>query len=84
MPTDTDLIREARDYIGELVRPRVGESAINMWARGVELEAKLRKALRCPWGKGMPDPGIEPETPCPVCGDLGTLKLTSGLSKCIE
>lgn len=41
------------------------------------------KGRRCPWGKGMPDPGIEPTDPCPVCGDLGTLDFTEP-SKCIE
>lgn len=39
---------------------------------------------RCPWGKGMPRPNIEPTMRCPVCGDLGTDEALSEPSKCIE
>lgn len=42
----------------------------------IEECAKAVEGMRpCPFGKGQPDPGLSPDDPCPVCGDLGSLIL---------
>lgn len=45
--------------------------------------AIVRQGTKCPFGKNMPDPGLKPTDPCPICGDLGTFEATDQPSKCI-
>lgn len=42
-----------------------------------------KEGTQCPFGKNKPDPGLRPEDPCPVCGDLGTFDATDQPIKCI-
>lgn len=41
-----ELLKQAAEYIEELVRPKGNESSMHMWARGVELATKIRAALK--------------------------------------
>ena len=36
---------------------------------------------RCPFSKGMPDPGLQPTDPCPICKMLGT---DTAEDRCVE
>lgn len=45
--------------------------------------AIVKQGTKCPFAKGLPDPGLSPQDPCPICGDLGTFDQPSAPSKCI-
>ena len=50
----------------------------------LEEAAVIAERIRaCPFDKGAPRHNLEPEDPCPVCGDLGTWPSLDEGSKCL-
>ena len=64
----------------EVMRRIASDALAKLDAAGFRV---VKKGVRCPFGKGMPDPGLEPDDPCPVCGDLGHFN-THVSSNCVE
>lgn len=82
------IVRACVEKMGPMIDARQAEflarSALSA-ARPAILEeaAKAIEGMpRCPFENGMPDPGLEPTDPCPVCGDLGTHVAVDEPSKC--
>ena len=61
----------------------VARALLALRAEVIEECAKAVESVRaCPFSKGLPDPGLRPEDPCPVCGDLGTMEAAGKASNC--